>query len=353
METTKYSLAELFDIGSGISSKPEQAGHGTPFLSFSTVFNNVFIPDELPDKMEASGSQIEACSVKAGDVFLTRTSQTIDELAMSSVALKDYPLATFSGFLKRLRPKRSGIVYPKYFAFYLRSHMFRKVIDANVVMTLRASFNEDIFGYLNVFLPPYETQQKIGDFLYDLERSKENDKEKVNILLSLAQTTFDFWFLLSNYPDEKDQPFSFFGGKTVNEKTIGFPIPENWRVKTLFSNEYTKIIQPGVSKFVKKNYLTTSNVNSTDIVDGGDITFENREARANMQPLLYSVWFAKMKSSVKKVFVPKNGQWIIDKYILSTGFSGIECAPIFFPYLACFINSNYFLAAHESVADVY
>jgi len=34
---------------SGISSKPEQAGHGSPFVSFSTVFNNYFIPDSLPD----------------------------------------------------------------------------------------------------------------------------------------------------------------------------------------------------------------------------------------------------------------------------------------------------------------
>ena len=46
---TTYKFCKLYEMGSGISSKPEQAGHGTPFLSFSTVFNNYFIPDELPD----------------------------------------------------------------------------------------------------------------------------------------------------------------------------------------------------------------------------------------------------------------------------------------------------------------
>ena len=37
---TKYPFAQLYDMASGISSTKEQAGHGSPFVSFSTVFNN-------------------------------------------------------------------------------------------------------------------------------------------------------------------------------------------------------------------------------------------------------------------------------------------------------------------------
>lgn len=36
-------------------------------------------------------------------------------------------------------------------------------------MTLRASFNEDIFSFLNLYLPEYEEQGKIGDMLYAME----------------------------------------------------------------------------------------------------------------------------------------------------------------------------------------
>lgn len=107
-------------MSSGISSKKEQAGHGAPFVSFGTVFNNYFLPEELPDLMDTSEKEQEIYSIKAGDVLITRTSETIDELAMSCVAVKDYPNATYSGFTKRLRPKREGIVYPKYMAFYFR-----------------------------------------------------------------------------------------------------------------------------------------------------------------------------------------------------------------------------------------
>lgn len=45
------------------------------------------------------------------------TSETVDALAVSCVATKDYSKATFSGFVKRLRHKTSRIVYLKYIAF--------------------------------------------------------------------------------------------------------------------------------------------------------------------------------------------------------------------------------------------
>ncbi|MBK7013072.1 MAG: hypothetical protein IPH43_10695 [Xanthomonadales bacterium] len=103
-ELHEHSFGALYEMSSGISSTPAQAGHGAPFLSFSTVFNNYFLPDVLPDMMDTSESEQVAYSIRAGEIFLTRTSETVDELGMSSVALRDYPNATYSGFLKRLRP---------------------------------------------------------------------------------------------------------------------------------------------------------------------------------------------------------------------------------------------------------
>lgn len=172
----KYAFSDLYDISSGISSTKEQAGHGAPFVSFSTVFNNYFLPDELSDLMDTSAVDQEKCSVKKGDILITRTSETVDELAMSCVVLKDYPKATFSGFVKRLRPKTTGVAYDKYMAFFLRSEYFRKVINAKTIMTLRASFNEDIFSFLDLYLPDYEEQVKIGDFLYNIEKKIQCNK---------------------------------------------------------------------------------------------------------------------------------------------------------------------------------
>lgn len=186
MELKKYKFDELYSMGSGLSSSPEQAGHGSDFVSFSTIFNNPILPNILIDKMETSEIEQETYSIKKGDILITRTSENLDELAMSSVAIKDYEKTTFSGFAKRLRPTQynidNKITYDKYMAFYLRSDYFRKLINNNAIMTLRASFNEQIFSYLYLMLPDYEIQVKIGDMLYSIYEQIERNNDMVQKL---------------------------------------------------------------------------------------------------------------------------------------------------------------------------
>lgn len=231
MEKIKFS--DLYTISSGISSTKEQAGHGSPFLSFATVFNNFFIPDKLEDLMDTSESEQKTYSVKLGDIFLTRTSEVIDELAMSSVALKDYPNATYSGFLKRLRPIDGLKTYPKFMAFYLRTPLFRKTITNNATMTLRASFNETIFSYLDLLLPDYSEQKKIGDFLYLINQKIALNKQINARLEEMAKTLYDYWFVQFDFPDANGKPYKSSGGEMVFDETLKREIPKGWEVKSL------------------------------------------------------------------------------------------------------------------------
>lgn len=229
----KYAFADLYDMTSGISSTKEQAGHGTPFVSFSTVFNNFFLPDELTDLMDTSEREQEIYSIKKGDILITRTSETVDELAMSCVALKDYPRATYSGFVKRLRPKTTGVAYDKYMAFFLRSKYFRKVINSNTIMTLRASFNEDIFSFLTLYLPDYEEQVKIGDMLYNIERKISVNKKINDNLEQQAKLLYDYWFTQFDFPDENGEPYRSSGGKMVWNEQLKRTIPDGWTTNPL------------------------------------------------------------------------------------------------------------------------
>lgn len=225
---TKYKFSDLYEMSSGISSSKEQAGHGSPFISFSTVFNNYFLPEELPDLMDTSLKEQEIFSVKKDDVFITRTSETVDALAMSCVAVKDYPKATFSGFVKRLRPKTTGIVYSKYIAFFLRSKYFRKVLDCNTIMTLRASFNEDMFSFLYLYLPDYEEQVRIGDLLYKMEMKIRTNNKINDNLEQQAKLLYDYWFTQFNFPDENGKPYRSSGGKMVWNEQLKMEIPFSW-----------------------------------------------------------------------------------------------------------------------------
>ena len=230
---TKYALSDLYEMSSGISSTKEQAGHGAPFVSFGTVFNNYFLPEELPDLMDTNEKEQEIYSIKAGDVLITRTSETIDELAMSCVATKDYPRATFSGFTKRLRPKKEGIAYPKYMAFYFRSDLFRKAVTNNAFMTLRASFNEDIFTFLDVYLPDYDEQVRIGDMLYAVECKIQKNKEINDYLEEMAKVLYDYWFVQFDFPDKNGKPYKSSGGALLYNEVLKKEIPFGCTIDTL------------------------------------------------------------------------------------------------------------------------
>ncbi|QBA20943.1 restriction endonuclease subunit S [Chryseobacterium indologenes] len=240
-----HKFSDLYEMSSGISSKPEQAGHGAPFISFKTVFNNYFLPEELPDLMDTSEVEQSIFSVKEGDIFLTRTSETLDELGMSSVAYRDYPNTTYSGFLKRLRPLKPDETYPKYMAFYLRSKLFRKTMNNNATMTLRASLNEQIFSYLDLLLPSYKEQKNIGDLLFSIYEKIELNNS-INIELEkMAKTIYDYWFVQFDFPNEDGKPYKSSGGKMLYNETLQHTIPNNWQIKKL--GDFVKSINTGLN----------------------------------------------------------------------------------------------------------
>ena len=224
----KYFFSDLYEMSSGISTTKAQSGHGAPFLSFSGVFNNYFVPELLDDLMDTSEKEQETYSVRNGDIFLTRTSELIDELGMSSVAIKDYPNVTFSGFLKRLRPTKSKITYPKYMAFYLRSPLFRKTMTNNAVMTLRASLNEAIFSYFELLLPEYDDQVKMGDLLFLMNKKIELNNRINAELEAISKTLYDYWFVQFDFPDANGKPYKTSAGEMVYNAELKREIPEGW-----------------------------------------------------------------------------------------------------------------------------
>ena len=296
---TKYALSDLYDMSSGLSSKKEQAGHGAPFVSFGTVFNNYFLPEELPDLMDTNEKEQQTYSIKAGDVLITRTSETIDELAMSCVAVKDYPKATYSGFTKRLRPKREGIAYPKYMAFYFRSALFRKAVTYNAFMTLRASFNEDIFTFLDVYLPDYDEQVRIGDMLYNIECKIQKNKEINDYLEEMAKTIYDYWFVQFDFPNENGKPYKSSGGKMVNSN--GHIIPESWtfcKVQDIISNICTGLnprdnfkLGTGDIKYITVKNLTpngTLDFTGCDTIDESARTIVHNRSDIQIGDILFA-----------------------------------------------------------------
>ena len=218
-EWKKVKLEELYEVHNGLSKGRQFFGTGFPFLTFSNVFNNWFLPKQLESLVQTTDKEREACSIKAGDVFITRTSETMDELGMSSVALKDYPNATYNGFTKRLRPITDR-VNPRYIGYYLRTPKFRGQFMAFSTMTTRASLaNNDLLN-MEVELPPMETQIRIASILSRYDSLIENYQKQIKLLEEAAQRLYKEWFVDLHFPGHE------------NTKIVD-GVPEGWEKKSV------------------------------------------------------------------------------------------------------------------------
>ena len=206
-ELKEYKLGDLYDVHNGLSKGGKFFGSGYPFLSFKTVFNNYFLPPVLPDLVQSDEKEQGSYDIKRGDVFVTRTSETPEELGMSSVALKDYPFATYNGFTKRLRPKDTSIIYPEFIGYYLRSTKFRALFYGLASsMSTRASLaNGDLLG-MKVFLPTFATQKKIAKILKSLDDKIEvNRRINDNFVRELFFEILLIWMLTTPINDNLEQ----------------------------------------------------------------------------------------------------------------------------------------------------
>ena len=75
-------LRYLGILQNGISKDADSFGLGYPFLSYGDVYNGETLPAQVKGLVESTETDKERYSVKEGDVFFTRTSETIEEIGI-------------------------------------------------------------------------------------------------------------------------------------------------------------------------------------------------------------------------------------------------------------------------------
>ncbi len=163
-----WSIRRLRYLGNcqnGISKSSEYFGKGYPFVSYGDVYRNIELPKVVNGLVESTESDRKTYSVEQGDIFFTRTSETIEEIGLTCICTKTIENATFAGFLIRVRPtnkERLNIGYSKY---YFSSNMHRRFFVKEMNLVTRASLSQELLKKLPVLLPPIEEQQEIADYL--------------------------------------------------------------------------------------------------------------------------------------------------------------------------------------------
>jgi type I restriction enzyme S subunit len=211
----------------------------------------------------------------------------------------------------------------KFFYYFLQRIPFKKIgSDVGV-----PGLNREIAYNLDILIPENpEEQKRIASILSAFDDKIELNNKISRTLEQMAQEIFREWF-------NKNSKF-----KMQNSKLKG------WKVGYLGDGICSEIIKSGIKNFIgEKIYLATADVTQNEILNERiKITYNNRPIRANMEPTLDSVWFAKMINTYKVLFFFEGNKDDIAKYILSTGFMGIKALMNMQYYLYFFINSGQF-----------
>ncbi len=157
-------LRYLGNCQNGINIGAEYFGSGYPFVSYSDVYKNEVLPKKGSGLVESTKQDRKIYSVLVGDVMFTRTSETVEEIGLSSTCLATIEEASFAGFLIRFRPL-ANVLEVNFSKYYFRNVLMRTFFIKEMNLVTRASLSQDLLKKLPVTLPPLKEQVMIAKFL--------------------------------------------------------------------------------------------------------------------------------------------------------------------------------------------
>ncbi len=177
-------LKYLGTFTNGLSKSSENFGKGFPFFSYGDFYNN-FTLSEPSGLVESSELDRKKCSVNEGDIFFTRTSETVDDIGVSCTSHKTVPNSTFSGFVIRFRPSDKALT-TEFSTFFFHNHFKKSFIESRMNIVTRASLNQTTLGDLPVLIPSEKEQIEIYNFLSkkisSINKLISNSKKNIKLL---------------------------------------------------------------------------------------------------------------------------------------------------------------------------
>ncbi|RKU97730.1 restriction endonuclease subunit S [Helicobacter pylori] len=263
------------------------------------------------------------------------------------VAIAEKRLCTNQGF-KSIIPNKK--IYFE-FLYYLLKYHKDNISNIGGGTTFKEVSGATL-GLFQVKIPPtYYEQQKIARTLSILDQKIENNHKINELLHKILELLYEQYFVRFDFSDENNKPYQTSGGKMKFSKELNRLIPNDFEVKTLGDNPLCNTIKTGVTPFKQKVYYETKHIQETlSLNQGLKVSYNKRPNRANMQPTIYSVWFAKMKDTKKHLFLNQHMQSWIKESILSTGFCGLQCQKHTFEYIASTIKYSPFETRKNNLA---
>ena len=159
-------LGEMGQTYTGLSGKTkDDFGHGQArFVTYMNVFSNPISNPEMTEPIEIDLKQNE---VEVGDVFFTTSSETPEEVGMSSILLEKRGKTYLNSFCFGFRPSEKIDSY--YLAYMLRSESTRAKIILLAQGISRYNISKNKVMEIAVSLPSLDEQKMIGQYFSQLD----------------------------------------------------------------------------------------------------------------------------------------------------------------------------------------
>jgi type I restriction enzyme S subunit len=161
-------LGDFLHFRNGVNAPKEAYGRGTPFVNLLEVITYTHIHcSEIPGRVTLAKNIVASYSLRRGDLLFNRTSETQEEVGLTSVYADDEE-AVFGGFVICGRPN-AGILDAVFSGYAFRTPVVRRQITACGQGAIRANIGQADLRRVQALLPPPDEQQVIGAVLSDAD----------------------------------------------------------------------------------------------------------------------------------------------------------------------------------------
>lgn len=194
----KIALNELGETYTGLSGKTkENFGKGKErFVTYMNVYSNPIADLAMTENVEIKDgeNQNEVCY---GDIFFTTSSETPEEVGMSSVWLSHESKVYLNSFCfgYRLSSRSEGVISPDFLGFQLRAPHIRKKIIFLAQGSTRFNISKSKVMDIVVYMPTIEEQNKITAFLLNVDSRIKHTIQSIQRLNMLKKALLQQMFI--------------------------------------------------------------------------------------------------------------------------------------------------------------
>ena len=251
--TEDWEQRKLGEVGTtytGLSGKTkEDFGHGNgKFVTYMNVFSNTVGMPDMTETVEIDDSQNK---VLFGDVLFTTSSETPEEVGLSSVWLGNAENTYLNSFCFGYRPTVE--FNPYYLAYMLHSSSMRKKITFLAQGISRYNISKNKMMDIEMPIPNKEEQKQIGSYFRNLDHLITLHQRKHDKLVNIKKSMLEKMF-----PREgKNVPDIRFSGFTEDWEQR--KVNEICSISTGKSNTQDKIDDGKYPFYVRSSIIERSN----------------------------------------------------------------------------------------------